>query len=171
MSYQTFHTDSINVAGLRREEYDRILQAAADEEAYLRKLQADDVRRTWEEQMAKKQQQEPEVNPPTDFGIGHEDPLSKERVKAQKEQMARWAREQALQDRQRKQHERDEDQAYADMLRAVDDIRGRAEDEEALLRKEMTRKLREDNLKVRVTTMCMSRFERLSTRLNFFLLR
>ena len=136
-------------SGLRNEEYDRILQAAADEEAYMRKLQDEEVRRTWDEQMAHKKQPQVE-EPPSDFAIGHEDPYAKERERAQKEQMARWAREQTLQDRQRKKHEKDEDMAYADMLRAIDDIRGRAEDEEAQMRKEMTRKLREDNLKVGV---------------------
>lgn len=136
-----------SIPGLRNEEYDRILQAAADEEAYMRKLQDDDVRRTWDEQMALKQQPQVE-EPPSDFAIGHEDPHSKERERAQKEQMARWSREQALQDRQKKRHEKNEDLAYADMLRAIDDIRGRAEDEEALMRKDMTRQLRDDNLKV-----------------------
>lgn len=134
---------------LRNEEYDRILQAAADEEAYLRKLQDEDIRRTWEEQMAlKKQKDAPEVDEGSDFAIGYEDPLAKDRKKEQKEQMARWAKEQALQCRQRKQHERDEDLAYSDMLRAIDEIRGAAEDEEARMRAEMLRKLREDNLKL-----------------------
>lgn len=98
--------------------------------------------------MAAKKLKDDEVDPPIDFAIGHEDVHARERVAAQKEQMARWAREQSLQDRQRKQHERDEDMAYADMLKAINEIRGRAEEEEVLMRKEIARKLREDNLKV-----------------------
>ena len=139
----------IFLLGLRNEEYDRILQAAQDEEAYLRKLQSDDVRRTWEEQMALKKNT-PEIDDaPSDFAIGYEDPLAKERERAQKEQMSRWAQEQALQNKQRKSHEKDEDLAYSDMLRAIDEIRGVAEEEEAKMRKELGRKLREDNLAVR----------------------
>lgn len=138
--------EDARIERLRNEEYDRILQAAQDEEAYLRKLQSDDVRRTWEEQMALKKNT-PEIDDaPSDFAIGYEDPLAKERERAQKEQMSRWAQEQALQNKQRKSHEKDEDLAYSDMLRAIDEIRGVAEEEEAKMRKELSRKLREDNL-------------------------
>lgn len=134
-------------SGLRNEEYDRILQAAADEEAYLRKLQDEEVRRHWKDQMdAKQRPREPEE--PTTFTIGYEDPFEKDRVKEQKKQMARWSQEQALQQKQRKNSEKEQDLAYADMLKAIDDIRGQAEEEEARLRAEMIRKLRDDNLAV-----------------------
>jgi hypothetical protein len=62
--------------------------------------------------------------------------------------MKRWAQEQAQQVAQRKSKEKDADYAYADMLRAIDEIRGTAEEEEAKLRAEILKKVRDENLKV-----------------------
>jgi hypothetical protein len=111
----------------------------------MRKLQGDDIRRTWEEQMDEKKNRPAEDNTVTDFTIGYEDPLAKERGRAQQAQMARWSHEQSQQSRQKKKHEKDEDNAYADMLRAMDEIRGSAEEEESKMRKEMTAQLCDDN--------------------------
>jgi hypothetical protein len=126
------------------------LQAAADEEAYLRKLQNDDLRKSWEEAMKyKKDASEPEIdNTPAAQNIGVEDILRPERIKAQKEQMKRWAEEQAAANARRRTREKDEDNAYADMIRAVDEIRGKADAEEAALRKKLQQDLAKENLEV-----------------------
>jgi hypothetical protein len=130
------------------------LQAAADEEAYLRKLQSDELRRSWEDQIANRPQESKDE--PINLVIGNDDPLQKDRTAAQKEQMKRWCREQAHQNAQRKLKERDEDMAYADMLRAIDDIRGAAEEDEAKLRAEMIRKVRDDNLRVWIVVLILT---------------
>ena len=136
--------------GLRNEEYDRILQAAADEEAYLRKLQNDELRKSWEESIKhKKDTSEPEIDTtPAAQNIGVEDRLRPERIKAQKEQMKRWAEEQAAANARSRAREKDEDNAYADMIRAVDEIRGKADAEEAALRKKLQHDLAKENLEV-----------------------
>lgn len=135
---------------LRNEEYDRILQAAADEEAYLRKLQNDELRKSWEESIKhKKDTSEPEIDTtPAAQNIGMEDRLRPERVKAQKEQMKRWAEEQAAANVRSRAREKDEDNAYADMIRAVDEIRGKADAEEAALRKKLQHDLAKENLEL-----------------------
>ncbi len=97
----------------------------------------------------KKDASEPEIdNTPAAQNIGVEDILRPERIKAQKEQMKRWAEEQAAANARRRTREKDEDNAYADMIRAVDEIRGKADAEEAALRKKLQQDLAKENLEV-----------------------
>jgi hypothetical protein len=130
----------------RYEEYDRILQAAADEEAYLRRLQNDELKRSWTNQIANR---EPEVqNEPISFAIGSDDTLRSNREKEKKAQMMRWSQEQTEEKVRRRVRDKEEDVSYADMLKAMDEIRGRAEDEEARLRNEMIARVRDENKKL-----------------------
>lgn len=62
--------------------------------------------------------------------------------------MKRWAQEQAQEAAHKKLREKDADYAYADMLKAIDEIRGTAEEEEAKLRAEILKKIRDENLRV-----------------------
>ena len=139
---------------IRNEEYDRILQAAADEEAYLRQLQNDELRRSWEESAkAKKNVPQTEIDNSSQGisqTIGQEDLFLNDRVKAQKDQMRRWVEEQAAANRSRKNREKDEDNAYADMIKAVDEIRSQAELEEAALRKKLLDDVRRENAAVKI---------------------
>lgn len=97
----------------------------------------------------KKDASEPEIDTtPAAQNIGVEDILRPERIKAQKEQMKRWAEEQAAANARRRAREKDEDNAYADMIRAVDEIRGKADAEEAALRKKLQHDLAKENLEL-----------------------
>lgn len=89
--------------------------------------------------------------------IGHEDTGREERIRAQKEQLKRWLIEQANEHANRSMRDRQEDLAYADMLRAVAEVQEQAENEESMLRKELERRIGDENRRVRYNSY--GRFE------------
>jgi small-conductance mechanosensitive channel len=145
-------------SGQRNEEYSRILEQAAKEEDELRKAHMEELKASWARDAEQRRRNKAEEEGPsiTSF-IGHEDTGREERIRAQKEQLKRWLIEQANEHANRSMRDRQEDLAYADMLRAVAEVQEQAENEESMLRKELERRIGDENRRVRYNSY--GRFE------------
>lgn len=136
--------------GQRNEEYSRILEQAAREEEELRKAHMEELKASWAREAEQRRQNKAnEEGPSITSFIGHEDTGREERIRSQKEQLRRWLMEQSEERANRSILDRQEDLAYADMLRAVAEVQEQAESEEAMLRKELERRIGEENRRVR----------------------
>lgn len=139
--------------GLRNEEIDNILEAVAQEEKYLRKLQLADMKKGWDDQLslknsAKKDGRASEIddfkNGPT-MDFAGEDKLYPQRKAAQQEQMRRWTQEDVEARARQKAREQEEERVRAELARNIDEFRDQQEREEERMRKELTRRILQEN--------------------------
>lgn len=136
----------------RNAEIDYLLELAAQEEKEMRAKLNRDMRFKWEEAIQHKKDQVDRNNDADDkqlgdrtFTFGGEDLLATERKKAMQEQMKRWTQEASDAAAYRKQKDRDEEAAYADMIRSIEDIREQCSAEEDEMRKDLIRKVVAEN--------------------------
>lgn len=144
---------------LKNDEIEAVLDSIAQEEKRLRALQAAELKKQWDEQATTKklnltQARSKEINDfhqdPTMTFIG-EDKYSAQRKQQQQEQMRRWVQEDLELKAYNEAKLREEDAARAELNRAIDNYRAAQEEEEANMRKELTRRILEENREVRLT--------------------
>jgi hypothetical protein len=122
-------------------------------------MQAADLKKQWDDQAKTKQFQATQgrLKEISDFRddpsmtFAGEDKYADQRKREQQEQMRRWTQEDMELKAYQEAKLREEDQARAELNRAVDDYRGAQEQEEANMRKELTRRIRDENREVSVT--------------------
>lgn len=129
-----------------------------EEERRMREFQMNQMKKSWEEDAARKLAEKNRA-PPTDFNrvdcgpasvlqMKGEDLDRINRVKDQREQMKIWIQEQIAQKQYGKQLDQEDDLNYADMIKAIDEIREQTEREEAEMRKYVINTVKSDNLEV-----------------------
>eukprot|EP00981_Chlorochromonas_danica_P002070 scaffold420_cov169-Ochromonas_danica.AAC.30 len=133
---------------LQAMEIERLLAQSAEEERQMREFQMQQLKESWES--AKSHQQTLKAQPSTkDFDIENcgpasalrfagEDQSHDDRLSSQKAQMKKWIQEQIAEKAALRHLEKEDEMSYAEMLRAVDEIREQTEREEAALRKYIT---------------------------------
>jgi hypothetical protein len=140
----------------RNAEIDAILEKVATDEEQMRRQKAAQMRAEWnaqikEKEMLKKQGRQSEIDSfknDTPMEFAGDDPLHAERVAQQREQIRRWT-EEDLEDRAwRRQQEREEDMAQAQLNLTIDEMRLQQQEEEDRLKKEVTRKILSENNEV-----------------------
>lgn len=137
----------------RNAEIDAYLAMVANDEAELRKQKAAQMRDEWDAQikqktMLKKQGREAEkysFHNDTPMIFAGDDPLHKERVQQQRDQMRRWTEEDLADKEARKKQERDEDMAQAQLNMAINEVRLQQQIEEDQLKREVTRMILSEN--------------------------
>lgn len=146
-------------------EVERLLQTADEEEKQMRKFQMMQMKDSWETEMRDRKATKTRRDAEPDFNrdnagpaslqiMGGEDPDRFERQKLQKEQMRRWIQEQLGEKAYMKQILREEDMSYAEMIRAIDEIREATEKEERELRHYIQEQMKNENKTVRL--LCTS---------------
>jgi hypothetical protein len=116
-------------------------------------MQAAELKKQWDDQAKTKQFQTTQgrLKEISDFRndplmtFAGEDLNAAQRKKEQQDQMRRWAQEDMELKAYQEAKLREEDQARAELNRAVDDYRGAQEQEEANMRKELIRRIGEEN--------------------------
>lgn len=139
---------------VRQAEIERVLESAAEEERMMREFTQNEIKKSWVAAIETKR--EAAAVPETPFDISTvgssaaqsfsgNDPFKKERIKAQQAQMRRWVQEQVAEKVYANQVEKESSKSYADMLRAIEDIRDVAEKEEQDMRKYLKLSVKEQN--------------------------
>ena len=124
----------------------------------MREFQMNQMKQSWEMEAARKRA-EKEKPPATDFNrddcgpasvlqLKGEDLDRVNRIKEQREQMRLWIQDQIAQKQYVKQLDQEDDMNYADMIKAIDEIREQTEREEAEMRKYVVSTVKADNLEV-----------------------
>jgi len=144
--------ESERIERLRQMEIDRVLEAAAEEERQMREFNQQQIKRDWERSIDLKKSIVPEEDPNPRYSgpsacqnFAGNDPNKAVRVRAQQEQMRSWIQEQVAEKSYLARLDKDSNKSYADMLRAIEDIRDVAEKEEADMRKYLQRTVKEQN--------------------------
>lgn len=125
-------------------EIERILAQSMDEERRMKEFQITQVRNDWNRAIDEKRVQDAVPRGP-DFDNANCGPASAlkffgednsrgDRLKQQKDQMRKWIQEQVAEKAQLKHLQYQDDMSFADMLKAIDEIRANAEREEKDLR-------------------------------------
>lgn len=138
-----------------------MLAFAAEEEKQLRDYQAREIRKNWEESIKYKREQEEitkkikdvdfdKCGPSSVQSFAGEDVHVVERTRLQKDQMKRWVQEQVAEKNYLKKFDKNEDLAYAEMMKAVDAIRETTDKEEADMKKYITRSVKLQNDEVTI---------------------
>jgi hypothetical protein len=141
-------------------EIERFLAAADDEERQMKAFQMEQIKKSWEETRESRKQQETKRDQMTDFDYDNcgassalkfvgEDGARRERIRLQKEQMRRWIQEQVAEKAALRHLQKQEDMTYAEMIKAIDEIRANTEKEEVELRKYIQKSVHEQNMEVR----------------------
>jgi len=137
---------------LRQLEIERVLEAAAEEERLMREFNQQAIKKSWEQAIEFKNNIVPESDldpkysgPSAAQNFAGNDPNKVVRVKAQQAQMRTWVQEQVAEKAYFKQLEKESNKSYADMLKAIEDIRDVAEKEESDMRKYLQRSVKEQN--------------------------
>lgn len=122
-----------------------MLAQSSEEEKQMREFQMQQLRNSWED--AKQHREALRTMPaPKDFDnercgpaaalkFSGEDTSRSERASLQKAQMKKWIQEQIAEKAALRHLQKDEEMSYAEMLRAIDEIRDQTEKEEVALRK------------------------------------
>ena len=149
----------IFASGEQAMEMERLLSAADREEQALRKFQMQQLKDSWNGALTTKELARTKV-PDQDVDFNNlgssaaqqfmgEDANRSERLRLQKEQMYRWVQEQLAEKAYFKEIEKAEDLSYAEMMRAVDEIRESHEKEEFDMRKYIQEKAKIENKTVK----------------------
>eukprot|EP00604_Paraphysomonas_vestita_P002842 CAMPEP_0174819576 /NCGR_PEP_ID=MMETSP1107-20130205/2895_1 /TAXON_ID=36770 /ORGANISM="Paraphysomonas vestita, Strain GFlagA" /LENGTH=349 /DNA_ID=CAMNT_0016033337 /DNA_START=79 /DNA_END=1128 /DNA_ORIENTATION=- len=141
---------------LRNDEIENILDSIEQEEKKLRAAQAAELKRQWDEQANNKKNERTQgrLKEIEDFNDGPsmtfagEDKLSSQRKKAQQDQMKQWTQEAIELKAYNEAKAREEDMARAELNRALDNYRANQEQDEANMRRELTRRILEENKKM-----------------------
>ena len=137
----------------RNQEIEALLDKVAREEEELRRQKSAQMKYEWEAQIKekqslRKQSRESEIHSfkyDTPMEFTGDDILHGERVAQQRDQMRRWTEEDLADKERRRQQERDEDLAQAQLNIAIDEVRLQQQIEEDELKKEVTRKILAEN--------------------------
>jgi hypothetical protein len=140
----------------RNAEIDVILEKVATDEEALRRQKAAQMRAEWnaqiqEKEFLRKQGRQSEIDSfqnDTPMEFAGDDPLHDERVTQQRDQIRRWTDEDLEEREWRRQRERDEDMAQAQLNLTIDEMRLQQQVEEDRLKKEVTRKILSENTEV-----------------------
>lgn len=136
---------AVITTGMQAAEIERMLAQASEEERQMREFQMSQIRESWEDARRHKELLA-SLPPPKDFDnenagpasalcFSGEDSRREERTFLQKQQMRKWIQEQVAEKATLKHIQREEEMSYAEMLRAIDEIREQTEREEQALRK------------------------------------
>jgi len=142
-------------------EIERYLAAADEEEKQMKAYQMEQIKRSWEETRESRKQQDTKREAMIDFDnencgtasalkFNGEDVSRIERIRLQKDQMRRWIQEQVAEKAQLKHLQKQDDMTYAEMIKAIDEIRAQTEREEKELRKYIQSSVREQNQELAV---------------------
>lgn len=142
--------------GIQAMEIERILAEADEEERQMKAFQMTQIKQSWEDTLSQQKAQDKVLDDRIDFdydGCGPaaalrfagEDTYRSERTRAQKEQMRRWVQEQLAEKAQLRHLQKQEDMTYAEMIKAIDEIRLQTELEEKKLRQYINDTVKEQN--------------------------
>lgn len=140
-------------------EIERILAEADEEERRMKAFQMAQIKQSWETTLSQQRAQDKVLDDRTDFDHANcgpaaalrfagEDPYRADRIREQKEQMRRWVQEQLAEKAQLRHLQKQEDMSYAEMIKAIDEIRYQTELEEKRLRQYIIDTVKEENLKL-----------------------
>jgi hypothetical protein len=149
---------------IRNDEIESVLDSIEQEEKRLRAMQAAELRKQWDDQSSTKkfQQTQGRMKEIADFHqdpsmtFAGEDKQHAQRRREQQEQVRRWTQEDLELKAYNEAKLREEDQARAELNRAVDQYRAGQEQDEANMRKELTRRILEENQAVSVSLLLLS---------------
>lgn len=124
----------------------------------MREFQMNQMKQSWEESIYKRKEIASQP-PPVDFDHANcstaaalkfsgEDNNRNQRIKKQKDQMRKWIQEQVAEKAQLAHLRKEEEMSYAEMLKAIDEIRAANEKEEQDLRKYILHSNRDYNKEV-----------------------
>lgn len=122
-------------------EIERIVAQAKEEEKQLKEFQNNELKKSWQESIQKKKENEnfqksikdidyDHIGPSSAISFSGEDSARIVRNKLQKDQMRRWVQEQMHEKAYQKKLDKEEDMAQAAIIRTVDNIREATEMEE-----------------------------------------
>jgi len=142
-------------------EIERIVALAKEEEKQLKEFQNNELKKSWQESIHKKKENEnylrsikdidyERAGPSSAISFTGEDGLRSERNKLQKDQMRRWVQEQMHEKAFQKKLDKEEDMAQAAIIRTVDNIREATEKEEQELSRFGRQSVLAQNADVRV---------------------
>ena len=141
-------------------EIERILAASLEEERQMKDYQMRELKKSWEDaarhrSTLKAQPRgadfDPDNSGPASLQVfSGEDTKRVERQSQQKEQMRKWIQEQIAEKAYLSKVRRDEDMSYADMIKAIDEIRAATEKEEYDMRKYIQDSVKLQNVDVSV---------------------
>eukprot|EP00599_Poterioochromonas_sp_BG-1_P000339 CAMPEP_0173149274 /NCGR_PEP_ID=MMETSP1105-20130129/10229_1 /TAXON_ID=2985 /ORGANISM="Ochromonas sp., Strain BG-1" /LENGTH=327 /DNA_ID=CAMNT_0014064111 /DNA_START=213 /DNA_END=1196 /DNA_ORIENTATION=- len=137
-------------------EIERILAEADEEEKQMKKFQMDQIKQSWELTLTQQKAQNKVLDDRIDFDENNcgpaaalrfagEDTFRADRHRQQKDQMRRWIQEQVAEKAQLRHLQKREEMNYADMIKAIDEIRLQTEEEEKRLRKYIDDSVKEQN--------------------------
>ena len=137
-------TQRSHCIGAQALEIERLLAGAQEEERQMREFQMSQIKQSWEDS---KRFKEEEINRPKgkDFDVENAGPASAlrffgedtnrpQRHRLQKQQMQQWIQEQVAEKAHLRHLGKLEEMSYAEMLRAIDEVRDAAEREEREMR-------------------------------------
>ena len=150
----------------RNADIDAILEKVATDEEFLRRQKAAQMREEWnaqiqEKEFLRKKGRQSEIDSfknDTPMEFAGDDPLHIDRVAQQREQIRRWTEEDLADREWRKQREREEDMAQAQLNLTIDEMRLQQQMEEDRLKKEVTRKILMENNEVSVRCLYICRW-------------
>jgi len=137
----------------RNAEIEQILDSVARQEEELRKQKAAQMRDEWSAQVQekdylKKQSRQNEIHSfknDTPMIFAGDDPLRDERLAQQREQTRRWTEEDMEDKAYRRRQEKEDNMAQAQLNLAIDQMRLLQAEEEDRLKRDITRKILEEN--------------------------
>jgi hypothetical protein len=144
--------------GAQALEIERILAASTEEERRMKEFQIEQMKKSWADNAARKAAEKAASQVP-DFDMNRAGPASlqhmagyddgrEKRLAQQKEQMKAWIQEQIAQKEYVKALDHEDDLNYADMIKAIDEIRDATEREEQEMRKYVINTVKAQNLEV-----------------------
>lgn len=147
------HKEADRMEKLRNNNIQLILEEAMEEEKYMRKLQMEEMKQSWQESKEEKASKLPESMAIDRENCGMssaqnfrgEDLSKRETERLKQEQMKMWVREKIDDKSYQKMSEKEDDANYARLLKTIDGIRGAAEKEENDMRSYMNHSVRDEN--------------------------
>ncbi len=146
--------DENRLERIKHLEIDRILEEAKQEELAMRAYQQVELKNSWEQAITQRQAlkaiPEPYLDPQLS-GVSAaqrfagSDPSQGERLRAQKAQMRKWVQEQMQEKAEAKEVLNRANDSYAQMLKAVEQIRDAADKEETEMKKYLQQSVKESN--------------------------
>jgi hypothetical protein len=142
-------------------EIERILAASMEEERQMKEFQMNEIKKSWEAANEWKRTKESEPLPP-DFDLERsgpaaalrfvgEDPNRGQRIQMQHAQMQKWVQEQIAEKAYLKHLIKEEDMSYAEMIKAIDEVREATEREEREMRQYITDTVKQYNRELALT--------------------
>lgn len=137
-------------------EIERLLAGAQEEERQMREFQMNQIKQSWEDSMRHRQElaSQPRgkdfdldnAGPASALRFFGEDPNRTDRLRLQKQQMQKWIQEQLGEKAHLKHLARMEEMSYAEMLKAIDEVRAATEREEQDMRHYIQETIKQYNM-------------------------